>query len=196
MSCWYNKNNDKLSVASILTAVSIVVVVFVAVVILIIVSCYNTGAKYENQIVRLQQSSQSSLSNLTMKIAEMTQVPDLATDQLKQIVSTEMSGRYGSGGSKAMIQFFKEQNVNIDQKMYLNIQSVISGGRQEFEISQNRLVTQCVDYKNRLDYFLSGTILKSFGYPKIDLNKICKVVTDNKTDNAFDTGKQTIIKLH
>lgn len=159
------------------------------------VNMNNKGANFENQITRLQQNSESSLSNLTMRIAEMAQVPTMATSQLKEVIEKQMTGRYGNDGSKAMFQFFKEQNLQVDQKLYTNIQAEISGGRKDFEISQNRLVSLCASYKSQLEYVWSGFWLHLTGYPKMDINKVCRVISDDKTNNAFDSAKQTIIKL-
>lgn len=171
----------------------------ISLLIFIIVGSYiamnNQGTKFENQITQLQQDSQSSLSNLTMRIAEMAQIPTMATSQLKEIIEKQMTGRYGQDGSKAMFQFFKEQNLQVDSKLYTNVQSEIAGGRKDFEISQNRLISQCAPYKNQLGYIWSGFWLRLTGYPRIDLSKICRVISDDKTNSTFETSKQTIIKL-
>lgn len=155
----------------------------------------NKGNTMENSIDQLRQSSASTLSNLTQNIQELAQVPEMATDHLKQIIEAQMSGRYGQDGSKAVFQFLKEQNLQVDQRMYLNIQAAMSGGRKEFEISQNRLLSQCTSYKNEVGNVWSGFWLRQAGYPKADLKVVCRAVTDSKTDAAFETGQQTKISL-
>lgn len=159
------------------------------------VSAANNGNQMENTIDNLRQSSASNLSNLTQTIQEQAQVPEMATDHLKQIIEAQMSGRYGGDGSKAVVQFLREQNLQVDQRMYLNIQAAMSGGRKEFEITQNRLLSQCAAYKNDLGNVWSGFWLGLAGYPKADLKVVCRAVTDSKTDNAFATGQQTKISL-
>lgn len=155
----------------------------------------NKGNQMENSIDQLRQSSASVLSNLTQTIQEQAQVPEMATDHLKQVIETQMSGRYGADGSKAVFQFLKEQNLQVDQRMYLNIQAAMSGGRKEFEISQNRLLSQCSSYKNEVGNVWSGFWLRLAGYPKANLAVVCRAVTDTKTDAAFETGHQTKISL-
>lgn len=158
-------------------------------------SAANKGNQAENRIDEIRQNSASNLSNLTMRIQEMAQVPDMAVGHLKELIQAQMSGRYGADGSKAVVQFLKEQNVSVDQRMYLNIQSEISGGRKEFEITQNRLMGQCRNYKDELGNAWSGFWLRLAGYPKGDLKELCRAVTDAKTDSAFSTGQQTKISL-
>lgn len=159
------------------------------------VGAANKGNQMENQINNLRQSSASNLSNLAMTIQEQAQVPEMATDHLKQIIEAQMSGRYGADGSKAVFQFLKEQNLQVDQRMYLNIQAAMSGGRKEFEISQNRLLSQCNSYKNEIGNVWSGFWMRLAGYPKVDLKVVCRAVTDTKTDAAFESGHQTKISL-
>ncbi|QKE54356.1 putative structural protein [Salmonella phage vB_SalM_SA002] len=155
----------------------------------------NKGNQMENSIDQLRQASASTLSNLTQTIQEQAQVPEMATDHLKQIIEAQMTGRYGADGSKAVFQFLKEQNLQVDQRMYLNIQAAMSGGRKEFEISQNRLLSQCRAYKDETGNVWSGFWLRLAGYPKADLAVVCRAVTDTKTDAAFETGHQTKISL-
>lgn len=155
----------------------------------------NKGNQMENSIDELRQNSASNLSNLTMVVTEMAQVPEMATDHLKQIIEAQMSGRYGQDGSKAVFQFLKEQNLQVDQRMYLNIQAAMSGGRKEFEITQNRLMSTCRAYKNEVGNVWSGFWLRLAGYPKANLAVVCRAVTDSKTDAAFESGQQTKISL-
>lgn len=159
------------------------------------VGAANKGNQMENSIDQLRQNSASNLSNLTMAVTEQAQVPEMATDHLKQIIEAQMTGRYGADGSKAVFQFLKEQNLQVDQRMYLNIQAAMSGGRKEFEITQNRLLSQCTSYKNALGDVWSGFWLRLAGYPKANLAVVCRAVTDSKTDAAFETGQQTKISL-
>lgn len=159
------------------------------------VGAANKGNQMENSIDELRQNSASNLSNLTQSIQEQAQVPEMATDHLKQIIEAQMSGRYGADGSKAVFQFLKEQNLQVDQRMYLNIQATMSGGRKEFEITQNRLMSTCRAYKNEVGNVWSGFWLRLAGYPKANLSVICRAVTDSKTDAAFETGQQTKISL-
>lgn len=155
----------------------------------------NKGNQMENSIDQLRQSSASVLSNLTQTIQEQAQVPEMATDHLKQVIEAQMSGRYGADGSKAVFQFLKEQNLQVDQRMYLNIQAAMSGGRKEFEISQNRLLSTCRAYKDETGNVWSGFWLRLAGYPKANLAVVCRAVTDTKTDAAFESGHQTKISL-
>ena len=53
----------------------------------------------------------------------------------------------------------------------------------------------CRAYKNELGSFLTGKILRSAGYPTIDLNEYCEIVSDNKTRDTFKTKTQEPVKI-
>lgn len=193
------QEKKKMSAGVIVAIVFGIIFTLIAVVVGIGVMAYvgaaNKGNQMENQIDNLRQLSASNLSNLAMSIQEQAQVPEMATDHLKQIIEAQMSGRYGADGSKAVFQFLKEQNLQVDQRMYLNIQATMSGGRKEFEITQNRLMSTCRAYKNEIGNVWSGFWMRLAGYPKVDLKVVCRAVTDTKTDAAFESGHQTKISL-
>lgn len=193
------QEKKKMSAGVIVAIVFGIIFTLIAVVVGIGVMAYvgaaNKGNQMENQIDNLRQLSASNLSNLAMSIQEQAQVPEMATDHLKQIIEAQMSGRYGADGSKAVFQFLKEQNLQVDQRMYLNIQATMSGGRKEFEITQNRLMSTCRAYKNEIGNVWSGFWMRLAGYPKVNLAVVCRAVTDTKTDAAFESGHQTKISL-
>ncbi|MGL4520544.1 MAG: hypothetical protein ACRCUJ_12975, partial [Phocaeicola sp.] len=107
----------------------------------------------------------------------------------------EMSSRYGDGGSKAMMQWIQEKGQVVDQKVYLNIQAAMQGGRKEFQLSQDRKLEACATYKSNLEYVWSGFWLGLAGYPKVDLGKMCQVVSDAQTNRAFETGLAETISI-
>lgn len=189
-----NSNGLKIALIVIGGFVALIVAV-IAICALSYVSASNQGNGYEQQIDERRQNSVSVLSNYTMKVKEMASVPDQAVGDLERLIKASMEGRYGDGGSKATVQFMREHNISIDQTLYRNLQSVMSGGRDEFKNSQDRLISQCRAYKTDLGNVWSGFWLKMAGYPKADLNVICRVVSDGKTDAAFQTGQQTPVSL-
>lgn len=165
-------------------------------------STYNTGNAYEQQIQNLQKKSESTLSNYSTQIAEMVQVPNKYKKDLIEVIKTTMSGRYGNHSvgedgkeNSPMMQFIQEQNLQLDSKLYLNIQNSMVAGRNEFKISQEKLIDACRNYKTELGSFVTGSLLKMQGYPKIDLEKYCNVVSDATTKQTFETKEQKPISI-
>lgn len=158
------------------------------------VSAYNFGNTNEAGIKATWENNQNILGQYTLKIGEMVQVPGMYKDDLKDVVKAEMEGRYGSDGSRGVMQWIQERNLQIDSSMYTNVQQAIEAGRNEFQTNQTRLVDQKRIYQTELGSFWSGFWLRVAGYPKIDLEKYKPVVAGD-TAQAFETGVQAPIKL-
>ena len=170
-------------------------------------STYNMANSYENQIQNLQKQSESTLSNYSTQIAEMVQVPNKYKNDLLEVIKATMSGRYGhavnSGGDNVasvenntpLMQFIHEQNLQLDSKLYLNLQNSMVAGRREFKISQDKLMDACHGYKTELGSFVTGSLLRMQGYPKLNLDDYCNVISDTNTRNTFETKTQQPIKI-
>ncbi|ATS94044.1 major capsid protein [Pectobacterium phage DU_PP_V] len=159
------------------------------------VSATNEGARFENQIVLLNQDSENKLSTYTVKIQEMIQVPEMYQNDLKEVIKATFEGRYGSGGSKAVMQWIQENNLQFDSKLFVNLQTVIEAGRDEFRIAQTLKLQECRNYRTNLDYFWKGYWLKFAGFPKKNLDTLCQVISDSRTQEIFNSGVQSPISL-
>lgn len=172
-----------------------VLILLIAFPILLYTSNHNTSVSYETNIENLHKKSEIELSNYTMKIMEMVQITDKYKSDLEVIIKSSIQGRYGDDGSKALTLFMNENNLTLDSAMYLNIQNAIVAGRNEFKIHQSRTMEMCAEYKKHLGYFLSGTLSKMSGFPKMDMKHYCEPVSDKKTKEAFETKEQTPLQI-
>lgn len=187
--------NQKGSVGVIVVGVLAVLVLISGILFGTYVSAYNTGVRYEAQIEKFHKASQNTLSNYTLKVKEMAQVPDMYVADLTQVIESTFQGRYGKDGSKALMQWIQEQNLQFDSKLYLNLQAVMESGRDEFKLSQDRKLEICTQYEQELGYFWKGTWMGIAGYPKKDLDTICKVILDAQTNETFQKGEASVIKV-
>ena len=155
----------------------------------------NAGNRSEKQIEKLYNNSQSVLSNYTMTIVETTKVSTKYRKDLEDIIKATMSGRYGEDGIESVVTFLQEQNLQLDSKMYTNIQNTMIAGRKDFLNSQNLLMDACASYKTSLDNVVSGMFLRFAGYPKTNLQEKCTPITDEHTDASFKSKKQKAIDV-
>jgi uncharacterized protein (UPF0333 family) len=144
---------------------------------LILVSCLiftglaiskrNSFVRIENNIVIGYEESKNVHSNYVLRIQEMAQVPKMATKQLSEVIKASNEGRYGPDGSKAVFQFLKEQNPNIPDSLYTNIQKEVAGGRLDFQSKITRVNDNKGVAYNMLDDTIGGFILKDiWGLPR------------------------------
>lgn len=155
---------------------------------------HNLGVGYETKLDATWQENKVVLNTYTTKVQEMAQVPDMYRDDLQKVIQSTFQGRYGSDGSKAVFQWIKEQNMNLDPKLYQNLQQVMESGRNEFQMSQKVLIDTKASYERQLKYFWSGLWLRMLGYPKIDLS-MYKIITLESVEQKFNTGRDEVIKL-
>lgn len=166
-----------------------VIGVLIAVVVGSYVSAYNYGNTAENELKAIKENNQNILAQYTQKVQEAAQVPSMMKDDVKEIVTAALSGRYGADGSKAVFQFIKEQNPTVDPQLYRKIQQIIEAGRDEFKVSQTRLIDAKRAYSTNLGYLWKGMWMRIAGYPKINLDDF-KAVTNDYAAKAFATGKE------
>jgi hypothetical protein len=160
---------------------------FVIVTVVMLTGKYNYAVSTENQIEAIWENNQNILSQYSLKVKEIAKVPDMYKDDLKEVMTSALSARYGENGSQATFQWLKEHNVTIDSAMYTKIQQAVEAGRNKFENAQTKLVDVKQGYKNNLDYAVTGTVLKFMGFPKSDLAKF-EVIKSNHAVEAFKTG--------
>lgn len=158
------------------------------------VSAYNTGNRLEQSIKATDENNRNILAQYGTRIAEAAQIPAMQRDDLKEVVTAALEGRYGKDGSKAVFQFLQEQNPQIDSTVYIQLQRMIESGRIEFQNAQTKMVDQKRIYDTALGSFWQGTWLRIAGYPKIDLDEY-QIVSTDRANAAFDTGVEEPIKL-
>ena len=157
-------------------------------------SASNYGVQAEAGLEAVWTNNQNILGQYTLKVQEVASVPEMYKNDLKEVMSAELSSRYGKDGSKANMQWIKEHSVNFDSTMYGKIQQVIEAGRNEFQNAQTRLIDVKRVYVTALGTVPRSWFLGMAGFPKVDLAKYKPVVAGD-TAKAFETGVSAPVKL-
>lgn len=158
------------------------------------ISYANYGNRTERALVAKVDDNQNIYANGTQKIMEIAQVPTMYKNDLKEIVTAAIQGRYGAQGSQATFQFLKEQNPSLDPSMYKKIQQVIEGFRNEFQQGQKEMLDMRRSYETSLGNVWGGTWLSMAGYPKVDMKQF-QIVTTDKAASTFSTHRDSGIQL-
>jgi len=157
-------------------------------------SAANYGVKTEAELEAVWVNNQNILGQYTLKIQEIASIPEMYKNDLKEVLTSALSARYGQEGSQAGMQWIKEHAVNFDSTMYTKIQQTIEAGRNEFQNAQTRLVDVKRVYVTELGTVPRAWFLSMAGYPKVDLSKYKPVVAAG-TSAAFESGVQAPIKM-
>ena len=184
--------SGKLAVGLTVAAVAAVLVVGV---VANYISYANYGNQAEVQIKAKYRDNENVYAQGTQKVMEIAQVPAMYRDDVTKVVTAAIQGRYGDKGSQATFQWLKEQNPSLDSSMYTKIQQVIEAFRNEFKNAQTALLDRCAVYETQRGYVWAGFWLKIAGYPKMDIEKMCAIVTTDKAAQTFETKRDTGIQL-
>ena len=184
------KQNGSMSTGAIVAIVLVVLVLgVIGSGIGVYASYSNLGNSSEQTLIATRDQAKNVLATYGQKVQEVAQVPAMYTEDLKKLTDSAISARYGAEGSKAMMQWLKEQNPTLDSGMYKQIQQVIESGRNDFQTAQERQIDVRRQYQTALGTFFGGTMLRIAGYPKVDL-KDFDIVSTDRADNAFKNHKE------
>jgi hypothetical protein len=170
------------------------VVMVTAIMIFSYIRFYNYGNQAENVIRAEYTNMENILAQYGLQIGEAAQIPAMQADDLTRIFTNTLDARYGSDGSQAAFQWLQEQNPQLDQSTYREIQTLITAGRNRFENAQTRFIDTKRVYETNLGYLWSGFWLRFTGYPKINLDDYT-IITSSRARDAFDTGIDQGIQL-
>lgn len=154
----------------------------------------NDCVRQEADIKAQYSQDQNNFDNFTKAIQEAAQVPSMYAEDLQKVATAAIQGRYGEGGSKAVFQFIKEHNPNVDVSVYTKVQQLIEAGHLNFEREQKTLLDKKRVYEVTLNSFPGGMVARVMGFPRIDLSKF-DIVTSDATQRAFETKKADPLKL-
>lgn len=159
------------------------------------IGAYNSGNVLENSIKAQYSQNQNKLSEMTSSIMEAAQVPAMARDDLEKVIKAGLEGRYGEGGSGALLQAMTEAYPGqLDSALYSKLQQMIESRRRDFSEEQKLLIEKKRAYEVALGYFWGGMWMKVAGYPKIDLAEYT-IVTNAETQEIFKTKTDKTMQL-
>lgn len=171
--------------------IACIVGIFFAIIIVVVMmvsGTYNGANKLEKQITKLHKSSENELATLSLKALEISGVARASAKDQLEYMKGSMQGRYGADGSKATMQWIKENNPKFDNNIRIKVAEVLDGGRDNFKNAQKIKLDACAGYSVKLDNLIGGTVLRMMGFPKIDMSKQCEIITSNHAKKAFETG--------
>lgn len=152
----------------------------------------NYGVEAEKGIEAKYKDNQNILAQYGQKIQEAAQVPGMQADDFKKVYTAALEGRYGAEGSKATFQWLREQNPQLDGRVYVKLQQIIEAGRNEFQNGQTVLLDRCRGYETNQGYFWKGLWLRIAGFPKnADIAaKMCKPIITGRVEQVYEKGKE------
>lgn len=151
------------------------------------ISYYNLGASNDALLKAKYNNMENVLGQYSLKVTEAAQVPAIYAKDLADVAKAAIGGRYGAEGSKATFQWIQEHNPNVDPSIFIKIQQIIEGGRDNFQNEQTQFLDVKRSYEVQINQFWSGLWLRIAGYPKVALADY-KLISSEHAQEAFKTG--------
>lgn len=101
------------------------------------------------------------------------------------------TGRYGADGSKAMMQWIKEQNPSIDAGIFKRIMVAAEAGYAKFAAAQRRKIDLAREYKNLIERKQQVPVIGSIwasGFPRKPWEAFERVIVSGDTKKTWETG--------
>lgn len=166
----------KLSVSSAAFVVLALLVVFI-----MNISYQNIYERIDQDIQAQYKKIESNYEKMSRVILQQAGILNKYSTDFREIYKGMMQGRYGKDGSKAMWQWIKEQNPQIDASLYSKLMTTVEAQRTSFDRQQGK-VTSMVAESNKMlrvapsKWFVNGEI------------KEAKIVSSSNTKAIMETG--------
>lgn len=175
---------------------TIITLSVVAVFLLTIIISAGTILSHRNTIVALEErvnaqytTNQSNYDNMWKKFKEMTQVTDIQAEQIKEVYTDLIAGRYDD--PNVLFKMVQEQNPQLDTGVYTQLQREISAGRTQFDNNQKQISDIIREYNTYVRvHFITTAII---GAKELDASRF--IVTSEQTQKAFQEKQADVIDL-
>ena len=171
--------------------VLIVAVVIAALTALYVVSERNGFVHQELGITAAYDSNQAVLDQISQSIQGTNLAAKQYSDVVIKAITAGMSGRYGTNGSQASMQWIKENQQGIDPAVYSKLQQVIEANYATWKAAQVTLRDRVRVYEGSLQDFPGNMVASLTGFPRRDFDMALykRMIVTEGTTEAFKTGR-------
>lgn len=145
------------------------------------ISFQNTYERIDQDIKAQYKKIESNYEKMSRVILQQAGILNKYSTDFREIYKGMMQGRYGKDGSKAMWQWIKEQNPQIDSTLYAKLMTTVEAQRTGFDRQQQKVSAMVAESNKMLrtapsKWFVEGEI------------KEAKIVSSSKTKVIMETG--------
>lgn len=155
-------------------------------------SQYNHAKNLRLNCEAKEKSNIANFDNMYKKIVQSSSVPSEKAKQIKEILSAYVNGR-GPNDAGKVATLVREAVPNIDLPEYGQLMNIITGSRDTWTRNQEELVDVVNVYNKYITDVgpIRSIVMAIGGFQQIE----AKVISSDKTEEAFATEKDNDIKL-
>jgi len=149
----------------------------------------------ENGIIASDEHLAAVISSKDNILDGQSQVVKQYSKTVLQAIEAVMSGRYGNGGSGAVMQWIQENNPEIDPSIYTKLQQAIETLFINIQIANDQQIAKVNNYRNYYQDPLNLPFARIFGFPRIDMEKYGKPIISRNAKKEQETRESTKVDL-
>lgn len=155
-------------------------------------SFYNKEVRLKNAITAKQTDNKNQMDAMWKIIEQNAQVAQKDRESLDKIF-TDYANARSQKDSSAIFNWIKEAvpNVQVNSDTFKQLMNVITAQRDGFKFRQTELLDLNREHDNLISTFPNNVYAGIFGCKHIDV----VIVTSDRTENAFKTGKDNDTKV-
>jgi len=150
---------------------------------------YNTFNSKEIEINAVDKDMQNVHASIYKQMKAQGMSVEKYGDMVIEALKVSMTGRYGANGSQAAMQWIKEQNPNIDSKMFQKLQQIIEAGYNKFEAIQRKKIDMTATYEKVATNIPGVIFAKAMGFPRKPFEELGRIITSKETKHDFASGE-------
>lgn len=150
----------------------------------------NKEVSLRNDILASQKSNQVVYDRVWKVIQQQAGVSEKYATEFRSIYREIMEARNPAGQGQ-LLKFITEANPNFDSSIFKTLMVTIEGNRKDFELAQRTLIDKKREHDTLLSRFPGSMYLAILGRSPVEI----QLVTSERTDKAFSTGKDNDIEL-
>jgi len=154
-----------------------------------IISFRNESVTFEKSITAQVSDMKANYNAYFLKVKESAQVPEHQMEQLKKFYDKIVSGRSAEG---AMFKWISENNPQINQETFVELQRIIASGRSEIYNIQKVHIDTVREYNTFLTIFPNNFVNQVFFH--FELKEPTLPIVSN-VDEIFKTGQDKILQV-
>lgn len=146
---------------------------------------------YENNISAQDKEMQNVDTEITNSLITQGLSAKEYGKLVKDAITAANTGRYGADGSKAMMQWIKEQNPTIDASIFKKIMVAAESGYAKFAAAQRKKIDMARVYKNAIETKQQIPVWGGFvtsGFPRKPWSEFESIIVSESTGETWKTG--------
>jgi len=149
------------------------------------ISYQNTYERIALDIDAQYKKIESDYEKMSRVILQQAGILNKYSSDFKDIYKGMMQGRYGEDGSKAMFQWIKEQNPQLDASVYAKLMTTVEAQRTQFSRYQEKVAMMVAESNKMMKtapskWFVDGEIKEA----KIVSSTNTKFITESGIDDS------------